>query len=380
MRLSARALNRATLSRQMLLQRESVPLDTAVRRLVALQAQEPASPYLALWNRLEEFDAADLDTAFADWRVVKSNAVRLTLHATSIDDYPLFRQATEPTIHAARLRDRRFVESGLDEETTARLVADLLEHAAEPRPADDLQAWLNERLGDVAHPGIWWGLRQYSPLLHVPSGATWTFGGKRGFVTPPRLPASGEAASAEGMKALTLRYLAAFGPASIADVALFGMVQRSRVRAALKDLSDQVIEVEGPDGKPLYDIPNGPLPDEDTPAPPRLLGMWDNVLLAYSVRDRVIPPEHRKSVIRINGDVLPTLLVDGYVAGIWRATEDGIEAMAFEPLSDDVWEQLANEARTLQQFLADRDPQVFRRYSHWWNKPLPGTPRLLASG
>ncbi|MCO5177655.1 MAG: winged helix DNA-binding domain-containing protein [Thermomicrobiales bacterium] len=380
MRLSQRALNRATLSRQMLLQREVVPLDTAVQQLVALQAQEPASPYLALWNRLDQFDAADLDTAFTDLRVVKSNAVRMTLHAIHIDDYPIFRQASEPTIHAARLRDRRFVASGIGEEETAALVAELLEQAAEPRPADELQAWVNERLGDAAHPGAWWGLRQYSPLLHVPSGATWTFGGKRGFVAPPQLPATGEAASADGMKALTLRYLAAFGPASIADVALFAMVQRSRVRAALKDLHDQVIEIEGPDGKPLYDVPNAPTPDEDTPAPPRLLGMWDNILLAYSVRDRIIPPEHRKLVIRINGDVLPTLLVDGYVVGIWRATEAGIEAMAFEPLSDDVWEQLSAEAEQLQEFLAARDPQVFRRYNHWWDKPLPGTPRLLAGG
>ncbi|HEX5164665.1 MAG TPA: crosslink repair DNA glycosylase YcaQ family protein, partial [Thermomicrobiales bacterium] len=129
----------------------------------------------------------------------------------------------------------------------------------------------------------------------------------------------------------------------------------------------------------LYDIPGAARPDEDMPAPPRLLGMWDSVLLAYADRSRIIPTEYRKLVIRVNGDTLPALLVDGYVAGIWRAVDGGIEATAFHPLSNDVWAQLGNEARALLALLADRDPQVYRRYHHWWGKLPAGETRLLSS-
>ena len=125
-------------------------------------------------------------------------------------------------------------------------------------------------------------------------------------------------------------------------------------------------------------FPAHPAPSEDTPAPPRLMAMWDSVLLAYADRSRVIPPEYRKLDARMNGDVLPTLLVDGYVAGVWRAVEGGIEATAFHPLSDEAWDGLASEARVLITFLARRDPQVYGRYNHWWAKlPAPAEVRLL---
>lgn len=99
-------------------------------------------------------------------------------------------------------------------------------------------------------------------------------------------------------------------------------------------------------------------------------------MLAYSVRSRVIPPDYRKLVTRVNGDVLATLLVDGCVAGVWRSVEGGIEATAFHHLPDEVWERLAAEARSLV-FLADRDPEVYRRYDHWWSKLPSAEARLL---
>jgi hypothetical protein len=131
----------------------------------------------------------------------------------------------------------------------------------------------------------------------------------------------------------------------------------------------------------LYDVPGGLLPAEDVPAPPRLMAMWDSVLLAYADRSRVVPPEWRRHVTRVNGDVLPTLLVDGHVAGVWRAVEGGVEATAFRPLPGHVWEQLAVEAASLVAFLAPRDPVAYRRYDHWWVKGLPAAEvRLLPGG
>src|SRR5690606_10808709 len=131
----------------------------------------------------------------------------------------------------------------------------------------------------------------------------WSFGPQISYVAPtvrPRL-ADPDIAN-ESLKTLARRYLEGFGPASVADVAQFALVQRARAREALRALGDELELLEGPDGEELFDIPGAPRPDEDTPAPPRLLGMWDNVLLAYFDRSRVIPPEIRKLVIRNNGD------------------------------------------------------------------------------
>lgn len=107
--------------------------------------------------------------------------------------------------------------------------------------------------------------------------------------------------------------------------------------------------------------------------------MWDNILLAYADRGRVIPAGYRKLVTRMNGDVLPTLLVDGYVAGVWRATPEGIEATAFHRLPDQAWDGLAAEAEALVAFLAGREPDVYGRYDHWWAK-LPGAEIRMLPG
>jgi len=109
------------------------------------------------------------------------------------------------------------------------------------------------------------------------------------------------------------------------------------------------------------------------------MAMWDSILLAYSVRSRVIPPGYRKLVTRSNGDVLPTLLVHGYVASVWRPVEGGIEATAFHRLPDEAWEGLAAEARSLVVFLADREPEVYRRYDYRWST-LPSVEARLLPG
>jgi hypothetical protein len=185
--------------------------------------------------------------------------------------------------------------------------------------------------------------------------------------------------SAAGLQTLVKRYLEGFGPASMADVAQFALVYRPLVKEALKALSGELERLEGPDGKELYDVPNALRPPEDAPAPPRLMAMWDNILLACHDRSRVIPSDYRKLVTRSNGDVLPTLLVDGYVAGVWRPVEGGIEATAFHRLPDDVWEGLAAEAQSLVAFLADREPKVYRRYEYWW-RTLPSSEVRLLPG
>nr|WP_222109165.1 winged helix DNA-binding domain-containing protein [Streptomyces cupreus] len=367
-------MNRATLGRQLLLRREPLEVAEAVRRVLALQAQQPASPYLALWNRLDDFKPADVDVAFADRTLLKATLLRITLHAVHREDYRMVREAMRPTLHASRL-GYRFAAAGLTPADAAELEPGLLEFAEEPRSNGDMTAWLAERVGEEKKEGAWWGLRSCTPLVHAVTGGPWSFGTSPAYIAGPE--GRPEGGPDEALQGLVLRYLSSFGPASIADVAQFATVQRSRVRTALRALADSLEELEGPEGTVLYDIPDAPRPPEDTPAPPRLMAMWDSVLLAYADRGRVIPPDYRPLVIRVNGDVLPTLLVDGHVAGVWRPAEGGIEATAFHELPAEAWEALAEEAASLVALLADREPRVYSRYGHWWKKLPDAQVRVL---
>ena len=375
MRLTHRALNRATLARQLLLRRRRLGVVEAVHRVVALQAQSPASPYLALWNRLRPFDPEALDRAFATYAIVKATQMRSTLHAVDAADYPAFHEAMQPSLRAARLDDTRFTVAGLSVEEADALVPSLLAYASEPRSNADVEAWLDERLGVQPRRGVWWALRRYAPFVLAPTGGPWSFGQAPAYLAARDLRRPGDVAAS--LRHLIVRYLEGFGPATVADIGQFAMVTRGRVREAVQALGDALVEHEGPDGAVLLDVPDGELPREGTPAPPRLMAMWDSTLLAYADRARIIPTDLRRHVIRINGDVLPTILVDGYVAGVWRPVEDGIEVTALHPITKDAWAGLDTEARPLRAFLADREPGVYRRYGHWWARLPDGECRVL---
>jgi Winged helix DNA-binding domain len=373
-------LNRATLARQLLLRREPIPPPDAVRHLLALQAQHPASPYLALWNRLAGFDAAVVDAALADGTLLKATMLRTTLHVVHAQDHAVLHTALQPTLHGPRSRDERFVASGLSPGDADALLPALLEHLASPRSNAEVEEWLTSRVPGSA-AGAWWALRATAPMVHAPTGGPWSFGPRPRYLAAPARPGGGDGAAPEAcLRAVVARYLAAYGPASVADAAGFARLPSARVRAAVEDLlrDGEVVTVDGAGSDALVDLPGAPLPAGDTPAPPRLLGMWDSVLLAYADRSRVIPPAYRPLVIRVNGDVLPTLLVDGRVAGVWRPVGDGIEATAFHRLPDDAWAGLAAEARGLRLLLADREPGVYRRYGRWWAGLATADVRVLA--
>ncbi|MDG4823952.1 winged helix DNA-binding domain-containing protein [Asanoa sp. WMMD1127] len=365
--MTPRELNRATLDRQLLLRRSPMSVGAAVGRLLAVQAQEPASPYLALWNRVEGLRAADVDAAFADGTLVRASLLRVTLHAVCRTDWPAVHAAMTPLLRAARLADYRWLESDLTPAEAETALARLAAFATTPRLGADIQRMLDGTVGDPAR--MWWALRTFAPLHHVPTGGPWSFRQPASFVA-----ASGSADHARSVRELVRRYLAAFGPASTSDVLAYTRLNSARIKAAVASLGSELTLRDG-----LLDLADAPpLPPADTPAPPRLLGMWDNVLLAYADRTRLIPADYRPLVVRRNGDVLPALLVDGYVAGVWRPTEGGIEATAFHRLSDADWAGLAAEARSLTAFVGDRDPALYRRYAHWWRKGIPAAEvRLL---
>ncbi len=366
------ALTYETMVRQGLSSRRTVGVTDAVRSVLALQAQEPAAPYLALWNRISDFDATDLDRALTDGSIVKASLFRFTLHAVAADDVSWARSAMQ-----SRVRDAGYHDVLGDIGLTPERIEDLLERLwkvmAEPHSNAAMEQLLSEFVPEAEDPArLWSALRIVGAFRNAPTTDAWSFGRRPAFL-PCTVAADDEpAATAE----LVRRYLKAFGPATIADVSQFTILKRSAIREVIESMAD-IVAVAGPDGAQLLDVDGSdPQPDDQMATlPPRLLGMWDNVLLAYSDRSRVIPAEHRPHVIRRNGDVLPTVVAKGLVRGVWRATPDAIEVRALEPMDDATLEGLNGEARDLRRLLADREPAVFSRFGRWWDL-LPDGPTI----
>lgn len=378
MTFSARQLALATLDRQLLLERHRSDVAEAVRRVCAVQAQSPASPYLALWNRVRDFAPEDLDAAFAERRVVKASLMRITLHAVHAEDYGAFHAAMASSLRASRVYDRRFGATGLAAADADALLPDLAAYLARPRTGAEVEADVTGRFGEHAHR-VWWALRTYAPMHHVPTGGPWSFTAPHSYHRAHRAPAPPHEPDA-GVQRLLLSYLRAFGPATAQDFARFTLLTRPLIARAVEGLGDGLARVGGTGRAVLLDVPGGTVPAEDTPAPPRLLPMWDSALLAHAVPGRFLPEEFRPLAVRRNGDVLPCLLVDGRVAGVWRATGKGLELTAFRRLEKSAWRGLTEEAERLSAFLAERDPEVYGRYAHWWDKGFPAAERVTVTG
>ncbi|MEV0694530.1 winged helix DNA-binding domain-containing protein [Streptomyces sp. NPDC050388] len=376
MPLTPRQLVLATLDRQFLLERRRLDVAEAVRRICAIQAQTPASPYLALWNRLQDFAPEDLDAAFADRRIVKATLMRITLHAVHAEDYAHHHAAMLSTLRASRLYDRRFTSTALAPADADALLPELAGFLARPRTGAEVEEEVTGRFGEHAHR-VWWALRTYAPIHHAPTGGPWSFTQRNAYLAASAYAPQDAAA---GVRQLLLAHLRAFGPASARDFARFTLLGRPFVTQALRELGDRVVRVAGPGRAPLFDLADATVPAEDTPVPPRLLPMWDSTMLAHAVPGRLLPQEYRPSVVRRNGDMLPCLLVDGQVAGVWRATDGGLELTAFRTLTKAAWHGLTEEAEQLSVLLADRDPAVYRRYGHWWDKGIPGVESRIVKG
>ncbi|RPK40556.1 winged helix DNA-binding domain-containing protein [Streptomyces sp. ADI93-02] len=377
MTLTDRRLLLATLDRQLLLERRRLDVAEAVRRVCALQAQSPASPYLALWNRVRDFVPEDLDAAFAERRVVKASLMRITLHAVHAEDYAPYHAAMVGRLRSSRLYDRRFTATGLTDAEADALLPELAGFLERPRTGAEVEGELSGRFGEHARR-VWWALRTYAPVHHAPAGGPWSFAQRNSYLAAPTAVRREEAAA--GVRRLLLAYFGAFGPASAQDFARFTMLDRPPITRALSELDGPVVRVAGPGRAVLYDLAGATVPPEDTPAPPRLLPMWDSTLLSHAGAGRVVPEEYRPLVVRRNGDVLPCLLVDGRVAGVWRPAGGGLELTAFHELGKAAWLGLTEEAEKLSTLLAGRDPEVYGRYGHWWAKGIPAAERVIVKG
>ncbi|MEO7119382.1 MAG: winged helix DNA-binding domain-containing protein, partial [Candidatus Limnocylindrales bacterium] len=312
-------LNRATLARQSLSERVPLATVAAIERFGGLQAQEPASPYLALWTRLAGFDPVMLDAALREHDVVKGTLMRVTVHMVSAGDYLDLLPAVLPMLRQGRSRP---ISGPLAHGLSIPDMADVVTaHASEPRTMPELRDHLRTLHGDIADD-LWWNIRRHAPFLHVPSEVAWSFPRRPTLIAASSwLPGRPFADEAVGTGRLVRRYLASFGPATFPDISQWSGLQIGRLRPAVAALED-IVRFRDEDGRELVDVAGGLLPPGESPAPVRLLPMWDSVLLAYADRSRMMPEAHRKQIIQGNGDVLPTFLVDGRVAGLWWAQTD----------------------------------------------------------
>lgn len=348
--LSRRELNRATLARQLLLERAALPAVDAVGRLAGLQAQVPNPPYLGLWSRLEGFRREELTAALERREVVRAAAMRSTLHLLPAADYLARFPAIQPALARALRAFFGRKAAGLD---TAALVA-AARAAAASGPLR--QAELKARLLEVA-PGrdpdaLAYAVRAHLPLVQVFPGGTWRSGANH-----PYAPAEAWLGRPLGddpdPAPLLDAYLAAFGPASVADAQAWSGLTGlkpvfDRLRPELAVSRDEL-------GRELFDLPGAPLPPPETPAPVRFLPEYDNLLVAFADRRRLIADEHRRFVFLSAARVRATVLVDGEVRAVWavgRGTGTGNGAATltvepFAPLGDAEREVVAEGERLL---------------------------------
>jgi DNA glycosylase AlkZ-like len=336
--LTLRELNRATLARQLLLERKQLSAKAVIERLVGMQAQWPSAPYVGVWTRTRRFRREALERELRTGAVVKATVNRQTLHLVTRRDYALFRAALSETNYP-------------EQSAVAKRLAPEVRAMAERGPVTlgDALAHLEQehRLKGVHARRAWRGARIRAHVLHHHETALWKARPEGRFVA---FEEPEEHDPTEARAAIFRRYLAAFGPASRRDVMAWAMMHVPEIQRAL-DRLEPLRRFRDEQGRELLDVQRAPLPSADTPAPVRFLPKWDNVLLAWADRTRVLPEEHRRTVIGPNGDVAQTFLVDGFVAGTWSLEDGRVVTEPFADLSRAERREVADEAERLEAFL-----------------------------
>jgi hypothetical protein len=337
--LTLRELNRATLARQLLLERRRLSAAAVIERLVGLQAQAPQAPYVGIWSRATTFRRDTLERELVRGSVVRANVMRQTLHLVTLRDYALLRAAISESYHAEQWPDSVLVAPSL------RALA-----AGGTVTTDEALAQLEREHGltGAAARRAWRHGRRRAHIVHHHESVLWDARADERFVALEEPEALDPL---EARVEMLRRYLSAFGPATRQDVDTWSMMRMPQIVPALERL-EPLRRFRDEQDRELLDVPRAPLPSPDTGAPVRFLPKWDNVLLAFSDRTRILPEQHRKQVIRPNGDVLQTFLVDGFVAGVWRVEEGRVAVEPFARLPRSTQRDVADEAARLETFLA----------------------------
>ncbi|MEA2669705.1 MAG: hypothetical protein QOJ33_2639 [Chloroflexota bacterium] len=342
--LTTRELNRALLARQYLLERSSLPMVATIERIGGLQTQYAPSGYIGLWSRMRNFRRDALTEALHQRRVIQGTLLRRTIHKVSPRDYWLFHAATRASRQDWWQRVTRHQISEPDMEAAVGVLREQLANG--PRRADELKATLAERgLPSFAFGGV----AQWLEMVRVPPSGTWEqrradlYGLAESWIRPA---AHSESAAIDHV---IRRYLGAFGPASVREIADWGGIPPAKIVPVLAQMSLRHFRDEK--GKDLIDLPRAPLPDADTPAPVRFLPTWDATLLVHARRTQILPERYRPLVFNTRTPhSVPTFLIDGAMAGTWRVEGGRVELKSFEPIPKSVRREVDEEAKRLAAF------------------------------
>ena len=327
--LTSAQLNRATLARQMLLARESRDVVSAVEQLAGLQAQLARPPFVGLWTRLEGFRRQALIDALHARAIVRVTAMRGTLHLMSARDYIQLRGALQPALDLGLkvVKDRPVIDDLDVLHADARAF-----FGAKTSTFEGLRVYFKAKYPEADERAMAYVIRMRLPLVQVPTDATWGFPSAANFAMADDWLQAAVRATAASAHELVRRYLAAFGPATIADAQTWSGVPS--LRTVFEDMRPALVTFRDEKKKELFDLPDAPRPDEETPAPIRFLPDFDNLVLAHADRSRFIADEHRSRITTKNLQVRATFWIDGRAAGTWKVeSKKKLATLILEPFA-----------------------------------------------
>ncbi|HEV2784267.1 MAG TPA: winged helix DNA-binding domain-containing protein [Actinophytocola sp.] len=317
--LGARQLNRATLARQLLLERASQPVTQVIEHLVGMQAQAPNAAYVGLWSRLVDFEPAELARLLIERRVVRTTLMRATIHLVTARGCVSLRPVVQPALERA-FAGSPFAGNVADVDLDELLATGRKLLAERPRTRAELSPLLHERWPDRDADSLVYAVTYRAPLVQVPPRGVWGSSGPAAWA-PVETWLDAPVGTDPTPDDVVLRYLAAFGPASVMDVQAWSGL--TRLRPVVERLRPRLRVFTDERGRELFDLPEAPRPDADTPAPPRFLPEYDNVLLSHADRSRVIVDKRPVVLFPGNGAAMGNLLVDGFYRATWKITRAG---------------------------------------------------------
>lgn len=340
--LTQRALNRALLARQLLLERATMPIEDAVAQVGGLQTQYAPSGYVGLWTRLASFRRDDLTAALEQRRVVQATLMRVTIHLVERREFWRYALGVRQARRDLALRNLPRVTGRTEEDLVAAAALVRTALAEGPRSVKELG---DLATGFVGNLGLW------VDIVRVPPSGTWDRRRADRLALAEDWVGPCDSTEAEGTMHLVRAYLRAFGPASWRDIASWAGIPTGVAKEAGERLT--LARYRDEDGRALVDVPGAPLPDPATPAPVRFLPHWDANLLVHARRTGLLPEPYRARVFSIrNPFSVGAYLVDGVVAGAWSVRDGRIELDPYEPLSATVRRSVEEEREALEAFHA----------------------------